>query len=162
MPQSKLLKFPFKSMIPIIKYLHSNRNNPHNEFSIYDILDASNACFPDTLEVVQMLAYVTSLGQVQEHENGWTIGNKQDIPIKKMFRELYLKDILQILNTLNQNPQPIENLTKIIQGINEKELLEYLQFLQTITAYGFVKNVGNDWKLENFYPGSPVEVNSTE
>lgn len=160
MTQSKLIKFPFKAMIPIIEYLYSNKDKPENEFSIYDIQDASNACFPDTLEVVQMLSYLTGFGQVQEHENGWTIGIKQDNPLKRMFRELFLKEILQIIEQLNQNPQPVKNLCENLKGIKNQEVQEYLQFLQTITAHGFVKKFSNGWKLENFSTIPPVEVSS--
>lgn len=160
MSQPKLLKFPFKAMIPIIEYLHSNRNKPENEFSIYDIQDASNACFPDTLEVVQMLSYLTAFGQVKEHENGWTIGIKQENPLKRMFRELFLKDILQVIEHLNQNPQQVENLSESIKGIKTQEIFEYLQFLQTITAYGFVKKFTNGWKLKEYSTSTSVEVSS--
>ncbi len=142
---SKLQKFPFKSMISIINYLHAN--NKSEGIDIYNIMDASNACYPDTSEVVQMLSYLTSFGQVQNTNNGWICTNKQEFTSKILFRERYLNEIILIISNLSDQPTNVSNLNNITENIDKDELEEYLSFLTKITAFGIVKKSSDGWKL---------------
>ena len=153
---SKLVKFPFKSMIPIVNFLHSQKST--TESSINDIQNASNACYPDTLEVVQMLAYLTTFGQVKETAEGWILINKQEKPVKIMIRKRFLEDIEEILNQLSSNPQKLSDLTKDIDKMKESEVEEFLRFLQTISSHGFVAKNSEGWKLENYTSTPSAEI----
>ena len=153
---SKLVKFPFKSMIPIVDFLHSQKNT--TESSINDIQNASNACYPDTLEVVQMLAYLTTFGQVKETAEGWILSNKQEKPIKIMIRKRFLEDIEEILSQLSSNPQKLSDLNKDLHKIKESEVEDYLRFLQTISSYGFVAKNSRGWKLEDYNSTPSAEI----
>lgn len=161
MNPSKLTKFPFKSMIPIIEYLNSSKNESAKELSISDIMDASNACFPDTFEVVQMVAYLTAFGQVKMQDNSWSIINKQEIKVARAFRELFLTDVVKILNQLSPEPQQVTVISNNVNGPKEQEIIEYLTFLEKLTAYGFVKKGFDGWSLQPYESSNPVEINST-
>ena len=161
MNATKLTKFPFKSMIPIIDYLHSSQNESTTEFSISDIQDASNACYPDTFEVIQMVAYITAFGQVKKLENGWALINKQELRRKGMFRELFLQDIVKILNQLSSEPQPLNVISKNIDNLKEEEIFEFLEFLEKLTASGFVQKGSEGWSLQPYESNTSVEIKST-
>lgn len=142
-------------MLSIINYLHVKHDADGND--IYSIMSASNACFPDTSEVVEMLAYLTSFGQVKEIKNGWIKLNKQEYSTKKLFRERYLAESIQILSNLDDQAKNTSEIEKIISDMKKDEVEEYLKFLQKITAYGYVKKCSNGWKLENFEQNPHLE-----
>lgn len=134
-------------MNAIIEFL----NKKGDSFSeIYDIQDASRACYSDTTEIMQMLEYLTSFGQVKETPKGWIKENTQDYTSRKLFRDFYLKEIVKILNLLNENPQTVENLQLSVEKINSNDIQKYLEFLAKITQFGFVKKDKRDWKLETY------------
>ena len=142
-------------MISIIEFL--NKKGFESGSEIYDIQEASRACYSDTTEVVQMLEYITSLGHVRETPEGWLIENNQEYTSRKMFRDYYLKDILKLTTELSTSPKVIEDIKVTDSKLNTNEIKEYLEFLQKITQYGFVKKVKSNWKLESFIPLTQVE-----
>ena len=145
---SKLKNFPFKSMIPIINFLSSHASN--SQVDISDIMSASNACYPDTLEVVQMLSYLTSFGSVSNHGLGWTLEHGQPFTNRKTFREYFLNDVLKIISSLNAEPKDISIVNELVQDIDKNELQSILAFLQTITSYGIVKKSEQGWIVESY------------
>lgn len=161
MGSSKLAKFPFKSMLAIINYLHLSNDDSAKKFSIDDIMDASNACYGDTFEVVQMMAYITSFGQVKMQDNSWTLTNKTDIKVVRAFRELFLQGFVKILNQLSAEPQPVTVISKNAKGLKEKEIQEYLEFLEKLTAFGYLKKVSDGWNLQSYEKNSSFEINSS-
>lgn len=150
---SKLEFFPFKSMISIITYLNKNK-----ESDIYNLMDASNACYPDTSEVVSMIAYLTAFGQIKESNDGWILTNKQEFTSKKQFRERYLQELVSILNNLTDKATTNSELEQILTPLTKAEIEEYLQFSQKLTAHGFVKKSPEGWKLEEYHLTPKVET----
>ena len=142
-------------MISIVDFL--KKKGFESESEIYDIQDVSRACYSDTTEVVQMLEFITSLGQVKETPEGWIIENNQEYTSRKMFRDFYLKDIVKLVNELSTSPKILEDITFADSKLKSNEIKEYLDFLSKITRYGFVKKVKNNWKLESYTPLPQVE-----
>ena len=150
---SNLTRFPFISMIRIINFLHLHET----ESEIYSIMDASNACYPDTMEVLEMLSYLTAFGQVKKQNIGWIISNKQSVLSTKKFREHFLVDIVKILNVLNESEQSVDNLRQNLTDLNEETIGAYLKFLEKITAYGVVQRNARNWRLEKFIPVQEIQ-----
>lgn len=140
-------------MIPIINFLHQHET----ESEIYSIMDASNACYPDTMEVLEMLSYLTAFGQVKKQNIGWIIFNKQSVLSTKKFREHFLVDIVKILNVLNESEQSVDNLRQNLTDLNEETIGAYLKFLEKITAYGVVQRNARNWRLEKFIPVQEIQ-----
>ena len=153
---TNLTKFPFKAMNSIIKFLHSKGSDSIS--GVYDIQDASGACFSDTTEILEMLAYLTAFGQVQETDEGWIILARQELPDKILFRERYLTEIVSVLSNLTTKPIRIDILTQNIADIDKKEISELLHFAQEISEFGYVKKMSNGWKLNKYGPLKAIQV----
>ena len=142
-------------MIAITEFLNKAGES---ESEIYDIQDASRACYSDTTETMQMLEYLTSFGQVKETAQGWIRENKYEYTSRKMFRDFYLKDAVSILILLDENPKTAELISASSEKFNAKDVQEYLEFLTQITQFGYVKKVKSNWKLASYNSIPQVEM----
>ena len=132
---SILRKYPFKSMIDIVDALPECPSMA----TIRDLQNASDACFGDTIEVVDMLAYLTSFGATLETPQGWLrtqeAKERPDTPSRMHF----LLPILSVVSVLDPS------IPKTVIKISEETKLnieltgEVLGFLRRITGRGYVK-----------------------
>ncbi|MFW9928738.1 MAG: hypothetical protein ACFFD1_05060, partial [Candidatus Thorarchaeota archaeon] len=137
-------KYPFKAMISIIEYLHSSKEKS----TPYNIQRASNSCLSDTLEILNMLEYLTAQGKFVETSEGWTKKLIKDLSPKKPGRFYYLEGIFQIISLFKDgNALSVENISKIL-SIDKEEILPYLKFLEIITKYGYIKSEINNYQYE--------------
>ena len=145
---SNLTRFPFKSMISIVNFM--NNKGYESESKINDIQNASNACYPDTLEIIGMLAYLTSFGQVKNSLDGWSISFGQNLLNKMAFREHFLKDIVKIIHSLSHDAKNIHSLAENLEGLEEQMIKDNLEFLEKITAFGFIRKGSKGWELVKY------------
>lgn len=147
---SNLTRFPFKSMIAIVNYL--NNKGYESESKVNDIQNASAACYPDTLEVIGMLSYLTSFGQVKHstEADGWSRSFEQPLSNKSSFREHFLKDILKIIHSLDHEAKNIQSLAGNLEELDEQTIKENLEFLEKITAFGYIRKGSKGWLLVKY------------
>lgn len=107
------------------------------EASISEIRSATGMCSFDSTEVSDMLAFLTSFGKVEAHENKWGIQKVEEEPAYERFRKAFLQDAVAILTQLSDTGKSVEQISKEAELSNEKVDL-YLPFLAEITRLGVI------------------------
>lgn len=98
----------------------------------------SGACISDTIEVALMLLHIISYGKVEKNSlNLYSIRKPKIIEIKRSIRYRYLEKIKIVIDALDETPQSIKEIGKIIKN-QEDDITEILNFLVDITVYGYL------------------------
>ena len=131
---NKLNKYPFKSMKNIKNAFYSLGI----ELGISDLLNVSNACYSDTYEVTEMIAYLMAFGQIQRIDDGW-VRNKE-LPNKpnEPWRVHFLKEILTIIKILDPVTPKNEEQIADESNVDIDTIKEFLPFLAEITDRGYI------------------------
>lgn len=147
-----LNKFPFKWMVTIIKTLEEGKT-----LSSFNISRKIGSCIADSREVTRMLYYLTSFGKIVSNGNNeWKIvASKIDDDIKDNFRLRYIKDLITLIQHLDDSYKSVNDLASELSQ-NEKEINDMLSLLSRITNKGQIKVDGSglnqnwiliDWKI---------------
>ena len=146
-----LKRYPFKSMLAIVKALSSS-NEPK---AVMDLMRYSRACYPDTTEVSNFLAYITSFGQVHQEHGKWSRTGEIDEKPSKPRRYHFISDIMKVIFALNEQKKSVQEISEET-GMEPQLVESYLRFLEGITKYGIVR-IKKGKVFTSFYI-SPPEI----
>ena len=127
-------KFPFKAM----RKIKNAFVNPETELAVFDLQIYSNACFSDTYEVTEIMAYLMAFGQVKNVNDGWIRTHELAEKPNEPWRVFFLKDMLAIIKTLD--PVIIKTEEQIVNDskVAIDTVKELLPFLSVLTDHGFI------------------------
>jgi hypothetical protein len=137
-------------MVTIIKLLEEGKT-----LSSYKISRKTGSCLADAREVTRMLYYLTSFGKIISNGTGeWKIlVSKKNDEIQKNFRLNYIKDLVTLIQHLEDSYKSIDDLASELPK-NEKEIRDMLSLLSRITHKGQIKVDGSgfnqNWSLEDW------------
>jgi hypothetical protein len=113
--------------------------NPDEKVSIYNLQKASRACFADTVEVTEMLSYLTSYGKVINKGLEWIRQGEVENKPAQPERMHFLTEIMALITTLTADtPKLTEEVAKST-NLNMEFVTEALLFLEAITTKGYIK-----------------------
>ena len=116
------------------------------EASISEIRSATGMCSFDSTEVSDMLAFLTSFGKVEAHENEWLIQKVEEESTHERFRKAFLKDAVEVLTKLSGVEQSVEQISTETSLPNEK-VERYLSFLAEITRLGVISRCSTEYPV---------------
>ena len=126
-----LTAFPFRDMRVIAEMVSKEK------IPVMSIQRATGMCYFDSTEASDMLAYLSTYGQVQETEEGWKRISTNKKAKYDRIRKKFLEDAEAILNGLTETPKTVEQISEEIK--KSKETIElYLPFLRDITQFGVI------------------------
>ena len=126
-----LTKFPYKNMQVIAELLSKGKA------SVSDIQFESGHCYFDSTEITDMLSYLTTFGKVKSTDSGWIREPTGQQGKYGNFREHYLNDARDILESTTDEPKTVKQIAEETKKTSEAVEL-YLPFLEKITKYGVI------------------------
>jgi hypothetical protein len=121
-------------MLSIVKILRPEG------ITLKEIKKFSGACTQDSIEVMNMLKYLTSIGRVKEENKMFYIEYFHETSVKIPRRKILFIEVVTLLECLSETPQSLSILTDKTNWTDSEEKVKlYLQFLVRITEKGFIQ-----------------------